>query len=104
MWHLHETPEYSAEGTLDVARSNKRPWAKIGVDLCQHDGRQLLVAVDYYSNYPEVDRLRTITSMDIIKSLSIMFARYGVPDDVISDNDPQFSSSEFAQFAAEWNF
>ena len=57
-----------------------RPWAKLGVDLCEHDGRQLLVVVDYYSNFPEVDRLRETTSKAIIKSLSIIFARYGVPD------------------------
>ena len=80
-----------------------RPWAKLGVDICQlDDGRQLLVVTDYYSNYPEVDRLSTTTSKAIIRSLSIMFARFGVPDELISDNGPQFSSAEFARFTAEW--
>ena len=38
------------------------------------------------------------------KSMSIILARYGVPDELISDNGPQFASGEFAGFAAEWKF
>ena len=63
-----------------------RPWAKLGVDLCEHDGRQLLVVVHYYSNFPEVDQIRVTTSTSIIKSLSIIFAHYGVPDDHAQSN------------------
>ena len=33
-----------------------------------------------------------------------MFSRYGVPDQVMSDNGPQFSSSEFRSFATKWGF
>ena len=33
-----------------------------------------------------------------------MFSRYGVPDQVISDNGPQFVSSEFTTFAQQWGF
>ena len=31
-----------------------RPWSKIGADLCQIDGRALLVVCDYFSNFIEV--------------------------------------------------
>lgn len=33
-----------------------------------------------------------------------MFARHGIPDEVMSDNGPQFASEEFKQFAQEWEF
>ena len=33
-----------------------------------------------------------------------IFARHGIPETVISDNGPQFSSKEFADFAAKWEF
>ena len=32
------------------------------------------------------------------------FARYGIPDTVISDNGPQFSSEEFQHFSKRWGF
>ena len=32
------------------------------------------------------------------------FARHGVPDCLVSDNGPQYISSEFRRFAATWEF
>ena len=82
----------------------ERPWAKIGVDLCDFNGRTLLVVVDYFSNYLEVCRMQQLTSTAVIRALSDIFARWGVPDTVISDNGRQFASAEFAMFASDWGF
>ena len=82
----------------------ERPWAKIGVDLCELDGRILLVVCDYYSNFIEIDNINRATSQTVCKSLKCMFSRYGVPDIVISDNGPQFSAAEFSEFANKWAF
>ena len=81
-----------------------RPWAKIGADLCDHAGRILLIVSDYYSNYIEVEHLNKATTNTVTKALKEMFARYGVPDVLVSDNGPQFSSEEFAAFAKTWRF
>ena len=32
------------------------------------------------------------------------FARYGCPDQVVSDNGPQFDCEEFRKFAETWDF
>ena len=40
----------------------EHPWAKFSVDLCELDGRILLVMTDYYSNYIEVSSLKSFTS------------------------------------------
>lgn len=81
-----------------------RPWAKVAADLCEFDNRVLLVVSDYYSNYIEVARLNNLTSRAVIKEFKAIFARFGVPDTLVTDNGPQFSSAEFAVFATTWMF
>ena len=39
-----------------------------------------------------------VTSETTIEKLRDMFARYGLPERLVSDNGPQFTSSEFATF------
>ena len=82
----------------------ERPWARIGVDLCELRGRTLLVVCDYYSNYIEVEKIHAATTQSISKVLKCLFSRYGVPNVVVSDNGPQFSSADFANFAQTWGF
>ena len=36
--------------------------------------------------------------------LKEIFARYGVPDTLVTDNGTQFASAEFAVFARTWSF
>ena len=81
----------------------ERAWTKVAADLCQIGDRYLLV-VDYYSNFVEVCRLHTTTSYSVICALKEMFARFGVPAQLVSDNGRQFSSEEFRKFSKEWDF
>jgi len=71
----------------------------VAADLCELDGRTLLVIADYYSNFIEVARLNSVTSRSVIKE---MIARYGIPDVLVTDNGAQFASAEFAVFAETW--
>ena len=59
--------------------------------------------VDYYSSYFEVDRLETKTAKGIAKILRKPFSVHGIPNQLISDNMP-FSSQEFSEFAASYEF
>ena len=45
----------------------------------------------------------SLASTDILK-LKSHFARYGCPDQVVSDNGPQFDCEEFRKFAETWDF
>ena len=76
----------------------------IGSDLCELKGEHYLVAVDYFSRYPEVIKLTTTTSAAVISALKSLFSRYGIPEVVRSDNGPQFASQEFASFAETYGF
>jgi transposase InsO family protein len=81
-----------------------RPWEKLGVDMFEFRNKNYLVTVDYYSNFFEVDRLYKTTSKHVIQKLRVQFSRHGIPSKVISDNGPQFSSSDFADFAKTYEF
>ena len=43
-----------------------RPWAKVAVNLCDSNGRTLLVMSDYCSNFIEVAHLRSVMSRSVI--------------------------------------
>ena len=80
------------------------PWQKIATDLFTLRGINYLLVVDYFSRYPEVVKLTNTTSSSVVHVLKSLFSRYGIPETVVSDNGPQYSSQEFAQFARAYNF
>ena len=90
--------------TLQSHDTPSRQWEKVGVDLFEMDGKDYLVTVDYLSNFWEVDRLENTKSSTVIRKLKAHFARYGSPCTVISDNGPQFTSSNFEEFAKLFDF
>ena len=80
------------------------PWAKVGTDLFHKNGRNYIVTVDYYSKWPEVTLLNSMTSTSVITALKSQFARYGIPSVLVSDNGPCYNSEKFRQFSREWCF
>ena len=75
-----------------------RPWQVLAVDLFELQGQDYLVTTDYYSNFFEVDKLVRKTLKEVIEKLKPHMARHGIPDKLVSDNGPQFSSQEFKMF------
>ncbi|CAB3981206.1 Transposon Ty3-G Gag-Pol poly [Paramuricea clavata] len=67
-------------------------------------GKTYLIIIDYFSGYPEIALLNSITSTSVIMHMKSCFARHGIPDRVISDNGPQFSSVEFSKFSSSYGF
>ena len=80
------------------------PWQIVGTDLFTWNDQNFLVVVDYYSRYLEVEKLTSTSSTSVINKLKGIFSRQGVPQKVVSDNGPQYSSAEFEKFAKEWDF
>ena len=60
--------------------------------------------VDDYSNFFEFNVITQTTSAAIVTSMKSQFARHGIPDEIRSDNGPQFTSTNFQNVAKEWEF
>ncbi|XP_041473613.1 uncharacterized protein K02A2.6-like [Lytechinus variegatus] len=74
-------------------------WQRVHIDYAGPiDGYMLLVVVDAYSKWPEVAVTKSTTSERTIDLLRAIFARNGVPEQLVSDNGPQFTSAEFKDF------
>ena len=77
-----------------------KPWERIHIDFCgPFRNHMYLIVVDAYSKWLEVIRMSSSTSTsETIKVLLSLFARQGLPDKLVSDNGPQFTSDEFKEF------
>ena len=80
------------------------PWQKIGTDLFEFQGGHYLLSVCYRSKFPEVTKMKSLRSSVVVEELKTQFGAHGIPAEVVSDNGPQFSSSEFQEFAKEYGF
>lgn len=77
------------------------PWHKLGVDIFKLKGWSFLLTVDYFSKYPEVQQIPDKSACTVIGKLKAIFARHGIPKEIISDHVP-FVSAEVCQFAKDW--
>ena len=80
------------------------PWEKVASDLFELNGKVYLLVVNYFSHYMEIQTFTTTTSVSIIHVLKAIFARHGTPSVLVSDNGPQYSSTEMQEFAERYNF
>uniref|UniRef100_A0A5S6QND2 RNA-directed DNA polymerase n=1 Tax=Trichuris muris TaxID=70415 RepID=A0A5S6QND2_TRIMR len=77
-------------------------WSRVHVDYAGPvEGRYLLVLVDAFSKWPEVFITEKITSSATISLLSRVFAQFGAPETIVSDNGTQFTAAEFKIFCAK---
>ena len=91
---------------LKMTELPKGPWKEVSVDFCGpfSTGEYLLVVIDDYSRFPEVETLHS-TSYEATKpKLDAIFSRQGYPEVLKSDNGPPFQGQEFAAWAKERGF
>ena len=85
-------PPHSWEGPA-------RPWQRIHIDFAGlFLGTMFLIVVDAHSKWPEVIPTTTTTASRTIEELRKLFASHGLPEQLVSDNGPQFISDEFGEF------
>lgn len=76
-----------------------KPWARVHLDfLGPLNGRIYLIMVDARTKWIEVSQVPSTAANHTISRLTDVFARFGLPRQIVSDNGPPFTSSEFSQF------
>ena len=82
------------------------PWEKVLIDFYGPltSEEHLLVVIDRYSRFPEVEIVKSTRASIDIPKLNRIFPMHGIPKIVMSDNGPPFLSAAFARYAITLGF
>ena len=80
-------PKFSRE-PLQMTPLPNEPWEQVSIDFCEVAGYYFLVVIDDYSRFPEMEIVHSTSAKAVIPKLDRIFAAYGVPQVVKSDNGP----------------
>ena len=98
-----EAKNASAKAPLHPWAWPTTPWQHtcIHVDFAEPvRGKMLFIAVDAHSKWPDAVVINSTTASQMILVLRNLFAHYGLPEQLVSDNGPRFISDEFQHFLA----
>ncbi|XP_043202462.1 uncharacterized protein K02A2.6-like [Amphibalanus amphitrite] len=74
-------------------------WFRVHIDFAgPFQGSFFLIVYDSYSRWVEAVPMRETSTESTVRVLREMFARFGLPVQVVSDNGPQLTATAFSQF------
>ena len=77
----------------------EKPWSRLHIDFAGPFLKHMfLVVVDSHSKWTEVKMMKSVTAEKTICCIRELFVTHGLPDTIVSDNGPTFTSAEFKQF------
>ena len=98
-WECQQHQPAPAKAPLHPWEWPFKPWSRLRVDFARSvEGHMLLILVDAYSKWIEVCAVKSTTSDVAMWCLRSVFARFGLPNTLVSDNGPCFVSAEFETF------
>lgn len=80
-----------------------RPWEVVGADFFELAGKHYLLIIDYFSKFIELQLMHGTNAISVITASKHIYSRYGIPEELISDRGPPFTSKEMRDFYQEWN-
>ena len=81
-----------------------RPWKVLGMDFLMHKSKWYLLVADYYSKFPYILQMSSMTSKNVISAVSFCFSVLGTPEKIICDNATNFTSIDYNECATNWGF
>lgn len=74
-------------------------WSRLHIDfLGPFNGKIYVVVVDSSSKWLEIAEMHRTNAAVVVKVMRSLFARFGLPLEVVSDQGPPFTSAEFGNF------
>ena len=85
---------------LQMSRLPDEPWLEISADLCGPlpSGQHLLVVIDDYSRFPEVEVVHSTSADAVIPHLDNIISRHQIPAKIRTDNGSPFNSESFSRY------
>jgi transposase InsO family protein len=96
-----EARPHQAKEPMMMIEKPSAPWVKLGTDLFSTGGKDYLIIADYYSLYPVVKELQSMTAAAVISATKEILSMFGTPKEIISDNGPCFLT-DYKEFCSKW--
>ena len=76
-----------------------RPWSRLHLDFAgPFQGKMFLVLIDAHSKWIEATVTSSTSSIAVIEELRTIFAKFGFPETIVTDNGTGFVSQEFEAY------
>ncbi|KAE8743407.1 hypothetical protein FOCC_FOCC011012 [Frankliniella occidentalis] len=75
-----------------------RRWQRLHMDFGHFQGSELLMILDAHSKWPSVHIMPKTDCVAVIEVLRSLFAAYGLPEEIVSDNGQPFASQAMSEF------
>ena len=75
------------------------PCEEMSCDFAHVDGETRLIVIDDFSRFPFVESVTSEATGAVVPKLDKLFATFGTPEVLKTDNGPPFIGTDFATFA-----
>jgi hypothetical protein len=80
-----------------------KPWQILGTDIFEVNQIYYIIISDLFSKFPVIRKSRIpVTAAAIVNFFEEKCAMFGIPDEIRSDNGPQYTAHSFQMFCQQW--
>ena len=99
-----ETHHKPPSATLHPWDWPRQPWQRVHADYAgPFRSRMFLILVDANTKWIGIHVVNSSSAQTTIEKMRTTFATLGLPQILVTDNGPQFTSSEFSVYQEQWN-
>ena len=93
---------FCGQKTRDTWSKEDGPWQRLHLDWAFHKVTgNILIIADSYSGWLEALSCSNRTTSTVIDSIRPIFARFGIPLTVVTDNAPEFAGREYRKWLSQ---